>query len=251
MTTTAAILSGGPVGLSAGAPGSAGMPKPVRRRDPARWRLCRYRLRLARFTNASASAPRPPRRPRRQEGVACPGGHLQLALDRLFSHAPRLRQRPALTIPTGRCFIAPGATAELLLLRALGGQKEQPDHGSPRPASRPVIRGCSPLARVSCETEREPMDERQHPVREARPKVSVVSVEQAESFAILRRPRVESDQMPAGRRAVFDGGMIGRCGFNPTSRRRPPVGRRAGQLAARGVWQGEEVLDDRSTRPAR
>ena len=85
------------------------------------------------------------------------------------------------------------------------------------------------------------MDERQHPVREARPKVSVVSVEQAESFAILRRPRVESDQMPAGRRAVFDGGMIGRCGFNPTSRRRPPVGRRAGQPALEVFGQARKL----------
>jgi len=34
------------------------------------------------------------------------------------------------------------------------------------------------------------MDEHQHPDREARPKVAVVSVEQAESFAILRRPQI-------------------------------------------------------------
>jgi hypothetical protein len=42
---------------------------------------------------------------------------------------------------------------------------------------------------ASClvQTAREPMDERQQPDREARPKVTVISEEQAESFAIPRR----------------------------------------------------------------
>lgn len=43
------------------------------------------------------------------------------------------------------------------------------------------------------------MDERQHTLREARPKLADVSPQQAESFAILRRPQVESDRLPASR----------------------------------------------------
>jgi hypothetical protein len=72
------------------------------------------------------------------------------------------------------------------------------------------------------------MDERQHPDREARPKVAVVSAEQAESFAILRRPQVDSDRLPESRWKVFDGGLIGRCGLNPA-------------LARRGVTQVGDV----------
>jgi hypothetical protein len=47
------------------------------------------------------------------------------------------------------------------------------------------------------------MDEHQDPDREARPKVAVVSVEQAESFAILRRPQIEATSCPrlTGRRS--------------------------------------------------
>jgi hypothetical protein len=70
------------------------------------------------------------------------------------------------------------------------------------------------------------MDERQHPHQEARSKVAVVSAEQAESFAILRRPQVETDQMPESRWKVFDGGLVGRLGLNPALARRAltPVG---------------------------
>lgn len=58
------------------------------------------------------------------------------------------------------------------------------------------------------------MGENQHPDREARPKVAVVAPEQAESFAILRRARIESDRLPQSDGAQFEGGLIGRCGFN-------------------------------------
>lgn len=64
------------------------------------------------------------------------------------------------------------------------------------------------------------MDERQHPDREARPKVAVVSAEQAESFAILRRRQVPSDRLSESRWKAFDGGMIGRFGVNPALARR-------------------------------
>jgi hypothetical protein len=64
------------------------------------------------------------------------------------------------------------------------------------------------------------MDARQQPDREARPKVAVISAEQAESFAILRRSRVVSDRMPESRWTAFAGGMIGRLGLNPALARR-------------------------------
>jgi hypothetical protein len=64
------------------------------------------------------------------------------------------------------------------------------------------------------------MDERQHPDREATAKVAAVSAEQAESFAILRRPQVESDWLPESQWEIFDGGLIGRCGLNPDLARR-------------------------------
>ncbi len=75
-------------------------------------------------------------------------------------------------------------------------------------------RDCSLSPRVSCDTAREPMDQTQHP-REALPPVAAVSTEQAASFAILRRPRFESDRLPESRLKAFDGGMIGRLGLNP------------------------------------
>ncbi len=70
------------------------------------------------------------------------------------------------------------------------------------------------------------MDGRQHPLREARPKVAVVSPEQAESFAILRRPQVESDRLPESRWKAFNRGMIRRLGLNFALARRvvTPVG---------------------------
>lgn len=74
--------------------------------------------------------------------------------------------------------------------------------------------------RACCETTHEPMDEHQRADRAARQKVAVVSVEQAESFAILRRPRIESDRLPAGHGETFEGGLIGRCGLNPDLARR-------------------------------
>lgn len=76
------------------------------------------------------------------------------------------------------------------------------------------------LGRASCETAREPMNERQHSEREVRPKVTAVSAQQAESFAILRRPQAEGDRMPESRRTAFAGGMIGRLGLNPALARR-------------------------------
>jgi hypothetical protein len=64
------------------------------------------------------------------------------------------------------------------------------------------------------------MDEHQHSDREATPKVAVVSAEQAESFAILRRPQTESDRLPESHGETFEGGLIGRCGLNPNLARR-------------------------------
>lgn len=54
----------------------------------------------------------------------------------------------------------------------------------------------------------------------------MVSADQAESFAILRRQQVETDQMPESRRKLFDGGLVGRLGLNPALARRAltPVG---------------------------
>jgi hypothetical protein len=53
-----------------------------------------------------------------------------------------------------------------------------------------------------------------------KPKVAEVSAEQAGSFAILRRPQVESDRLPEGRSKALEGGFIGRCGLNPALARR-------------------------------
>lgn len=64
------------------------------------------------------------------------------------------------------------------------------------------------------------MDEHQHSDGEARPKVAAISVEQAERFAILRRPQIESDRLPQSHREMFEGGLIGRCGLNPDLARR-------------------------------
>jgi hypothetical protein len=64
------------------------------------------------------------------------------------------------------------------------------------------------------------MDEHLEPDREARPKVAVVSAEHAESFAILRRPQIESDRLPKSHGEMFEGGLIGRCGLNPELARR-------------------------------
>jgi hypothetical protein len=64
------------------------------------------------------------------------------------------------------------------------------------------------------------MDEHLHPDQETSPKVAVIAAEQAESFAILRRPRIESDRLPQSHGVLFEGGLIGRCGFNPDLARR-------------------------------
>ena len=64
------------------------------------------------------------------------------------------------------------------------------------------------------------MDEHRRLHREVKPKVAVVSAEQAESFAILRRSQVESDRLPESRCNVFEGGLIGRRGLNPALARR-------------------------------
>jgi hypothetical protein len=64
------------------------------------------------------------------------------------------------------------------------------------------------------------MDEHLRPDREARPKVAMVSAEQAESFAILGGPQIESDQLPKSHGEAFEGGFIGRCGLNPELARR-------------------------------
>jgi hypothetical protein len=54
----------------------------------------------------------------------------------------------------------------------------------------------------------------------------VVSPEQADSFAIFRRPQVESDRLPESQWENLAGGMIGRLGLNPALARRAttPVG---------------------------
>jgi hypothetical protein len=57
------------------------------------------------------------------------------------------------------------------------------------------------------------VDEHLHPDREAKPKVGVVSAEQAEGFAILRR-------LPNSREEMLKGGLIGRAGLNPELARR-------------------------------
>jgi hypothetical protein len=82
--------------------------------------------------------------------------------------------------------------------------------------------------RTCCETAHESMDEHLHADRETRPKVAMISAEQAESFAILRRPQIESDQLPKSYGEAFAGGVIGRCGLNP-------------ELARRGVTQLGDV----------
>jgi hypothetical protein len=64
------------------------------------------------------------------------------------------------------------------------------------------------------------MDEHLHPDRGARPTVAVVSAEQAESFAILRRLQIEGDRLPQAHGDTREGGLIGRCGLNPELARR-------------------------------
>jgi hypothetical protein len=64
------------------------------------------------------------------------------------------------------------------------------------------------------------MDKRQQPDRESRPKVAVISAEQAESFGILRRPQVASDRLPGSHWEMYDGALIGRHGLNPALARR-------------------------------
>jgi hypothetical protein len=64
------------------------------------------------------------------------------------------------------------------------------------------------------------MDEHPQPDREPRPTLSVVSAEQAQSFAILRRPQIERDRLPNSHREMFEGGLTGRCGLNPELARR-------------------------------
>jgi hypothetical protein len=58
------------------------------------------------------------------------------------------------------------------------------------------------------------MDEHDQPYREARPKVAVISVMQAQSFLTLRRAQTESDRLPVSHAKTFEGGRIGRCGLN-------------------------------------
>jgi hypothetical protein len=60
----------------------------------------------------------------------------------------------------------------------------------------------------------------------ARATLAAVSTEQAASFAIQRRPQVESGRLPESRWKAFDVGMIGRLGLNPALARRvvTPVG---------------------------
>lgn len=64
------------------------------------------------------------------------------------------------------------------------------------------------------------MDQDRHRDAEAKPKVAMVAAEQAESFAILRRPQIESDQLPERHGETLEGGFIGRCGLNPDLARR-------------------------------
>jgi hypothetical protein len=56
--------------------------------------------------------------------------------------------------------------------------------------------------------------------REPRPKVIEVPADQAKSFAILRRPQVDSDQIPEHAWPRFEGGRIGELGLNPALARR-------------------------------
>jgi hypothetical protein len=67
---------------------------------------------------------------------------------------------------------------------------------------------------------RERMDEHLHPDREAKPKVGAMSAEQAESFAVLRRPQIEGDRRPESHGETLQGGLIGRAGLNPELARR-------------------------------
>lgn len=65
------------------------------------------------------------------------------------------------------------------------------------------------------------MDEGQRPLQESRPKVEAISVEQAATFAILRREQEAGDQLPQDRRDDVDGGgMTRRCGLNSALVRR-------------------------------
>lgn len=56
--------------------------------------------------------------------------------------------------------------------------------------------------------------------REPRPKVTEVPADQANSFAILRRPQVDNDQIPEHAWPRFEGGRIRELGLNPALARR-------------------------------
>jgi hypothetical protein len=56
--------------------------------------------------------------------------------------------------------------------------------------------------------------------REPRPKVTEVPADQANSFAILRRPQVDNDQIPEHAWPRFEGGRIRELGVNPALARR-------------------------------
>jgi hypothetical protein len=65
------------------------------------------------------------------------------------------------------------------------------------------------------------MDDRQPPHRDSRPKIETISVEQAASFALLRRGQIESDRLPEDRGDRLDEGPMGqRRGLNSALARR-------------------------------
>jgi hypothetical protein len=64
------------------------------------------------------------------------------------------------------------------------------------------------------------LQERRHPAQEVRPRLAAISVEQAESFAILRRRQLESDRLPRSRWQEFDLGAMGHLGLNSALARR-------------------------------
>lgn len=64
------------------------------------------------------------------------------------------------------------------------------------------------------------MNEHGRPDRTPLPKITDISADQARSFAILRRPQVEGDCLPASQWPTFDQGGLGRRGLNPALARR-------------------------------
>jgi len=56
--------------------------------------------------------------------------------------------------------------------------------------------------------------------RQAKPMITALSAEQAENFAILRRPETDEDRLPDERQEVLRTGLVARQGLNPALARR-------------------------------